>query len=269
MSSTADDTADTDTSKPLNKPAAKVWPKVAAVLIGVTIVMVLIWGPVELTHTLLEWWQQETGPLGAIGFALFYVAATACFVPAAVLGVGAGFLFGPLWGALIAAACRPLGSLVSFVVARHLARHHVENWIEDWPKFGLVDRLTREEPFRVVVLLRLVPVLTFNVTNHVFGLTAVDWKKYFGATFLGVLPGSMFYVYIGVTASDLTRAVALEEAPALEDHLVTWIVVGVAFLGVITYLFVRARRHWREMMAERNVHPEMESDDEEKPGDEG
>lgn len=250
MTSVPDEQPESKRRIPLEEPTIKLWPKIAAGLIAMTIIVVLIWGPVELAETLIEWWQQETGPVGAIGFVAFYIAATTVFVPAAVLGVGAGFLFGGLWGGLIAAFCRPLGALVAFVIGRHLARDHVREWIEDWPRFGVVDRMTREEPFRIVMLLRLVPVLTFNITNYVFGLTAVDWKNFFTATFVGVLPGSLFYVYIGAATGDLTRALALEEAPPLEDYLVTWIIGGVAIIAVLSYMTYRARQYWLEIMEE-------------------
>lgn len=246
-------TGDEPSSSSLKKPTAKVWSKVAAVLIGLLIIVVLIWGPVELAETLIAWWQSETGVLGALGYAAFYVVATTSFVPAAVLGVGAGFLFGGVWGTGIALLCRPLGALVSFFVGRHLAREHVQHWIEDWPKFEAINRMTLREPFRIVLLLRLVPVLTFNITSYVFGLTKVTWKQFFGATFIGVLPGSLFYVYLGVAAGDVTRAVALEDAPPLEDYLVTWIVGIVAFVIVLAYLAYRGRKYWLEIVEDDNV----------------
>lgn len=247
-----------DPTPRLEQPPVQLWPKIAAGLIAVLVAIVLIWGPVDLARTLLEWWQQETGIVGAVGFALVYIVATACFVPAAVLGVGAGFLFGPIGGAVIAGLCRPLGALLAFMVGRHLARRRVQKWIQEWPKFEAIDRMTEEEPIRIVALLRIVPVLTFNVTNYVFGLTSVDWKKYFAATALSVFPGSLFYVYIGVITGDLTRAVAMEEAPQLGDHLVTWIIGGIAFAGALGYMFYRARKYWEEMVERQEAEIQTE-----------
>lgn len=237
--------------EPDHGPVGALWSKIAALLVVAGAIVVLVWGPRDLAATLLELWQAETGVIGGLSYAAFYLVATACFVPSALLGIGAGFLFGGVWGTVIVLVCRPLGALLAFLIGRHLARGYVERWIEGWPRFEAIDRLTADEPFQVVILLRLVPVLTFNVTNYVFGLTSAGWKQFWGATFLGVLPGSLFYVYLGVVTGDVTRAVAMEEAPAVVDGVGVWIAGAVAFAGIIAYIAYRARQKWKELLAQQ------------------
>ena len=240
-------------------PTSALWAKIAGALILGAIIVVFAWGPLELGEALFDAWRSETGPWGGIAFAAFYIVATVCFVPAAVLGVGAGFLFGGVWGSVIAVLCRPLGALVAFLVGRHLARDHVRHWIDDWPKFEAIDRVTDDEPFQTVLLMRIVPILTYNLTSYVFGLTAVDWKRFFLATFVGVLPGSLFYVYLGVIASDLTRALTLEEAAPWTEHAATWTITAVAFAALLGYLFWRARKKWKEIMAEDQLETQSQT----------
>ncbi len=235
---------------PLKRPTVALWPRIAAVVIGLSVVAVLLWGPVEFGETMLAVWHNETGPVAVLGFSAFYVVATVVFFPAAILGVGAGFLFGGVAGTVIAVICRPLGALLAFIIGRHLARDHVEHWVEDWPKYAAVDRMTKKEPFRIVLLLRLVPILTFNLTSYVLGLTAVTWKKFVAGTFVGVLPGTLFYVYIGVATGDLTQAAAVDETPAFIDHMATWIVGAIAFVALLTYLFIRGRKYWAQITEE-------------------
>ena len=241
--------SDTDSDE-LPSPTVALWPRIAAIVIGLAIIVVLVWGPVEFGETMLELWHNETGALAVLGFSAFYVVATVVFFPAAILGVGAGFLFGGVVGSVIAVICRPLGALLAFVVGRHLARDHVEHWIEDWPKFNAIDHMTRKEPLRVVLLLRLVPILTFNLTSYVLGVTAVTWKKFVAGTFIGVLPGTLFYVYIGVATSDLAQAAAVDETPAFLDHIATWIAGAVVFLALLGYLFFRGRKYWTQITEE-------------------
>lgn len=249
-----------DGTVPVEAPMLSVWAKVAAVFVVAGAIVVFVWGPRDMAHTLLEVWQTETGPVGALGYAAFYVVATCCFAPSSLLGVGAGFLFGGVWGTIIAIVCRPLGGLVAFWIGRHLARRQVKHWIEGWPRFQAIDRLTHEDPFQIVLLLRLVPVLTFNITNYVFGVTAVRWQDYLKATFLGVLPGTVFYVYIGVITSDITEALAMDKAPSLGDNWILWGIAGAVFAALGGYIVYRARQKWHELLRhEEEIRAETEA----------
>ena len=57
-----------------------------------------------------------------------------------------------------------------------------------------------------MVLLRLSPVVPFNVLNYAFGLTRVSLRDYVVASWIGMMPGTLLYVYLGSIAGDLAGA---------------------------------------------------------------
>ncbi len=225
-------------------------PIIAGGILLTVIIIILITGPVETGEALLRLWENDASFLSAVIFAAFYIAAPVVFIPAVVLAIGAGFIFGGVWGVAIALSCRPLGALLTFIVSRYIARDNVKHWVDEWKYFEVIDRLTIEKPLRVTTLMRLFPIIPFNLANYVFGLTGIDWKRYTLGTALGVAPGTLLYVYIGAAASDLTRAIAMEETPAFVDDYVFW-GVGAAFLLLFLGVAIRqGKKQWQELIEE-------------------
>lgn len=111
-----------------------------------------------------------------------------------------------------------------------------------WAKFQAIDEAIREAGWKSVALLRLSPALPFSFSNYAFGLTGVRTRGYVLATWLGTLPGTFVYVYLGhLGRSTLEGA---ERSP-LEWAL---LVAGLgATIAVTWWLTVLARRKLREL----------------------
>ena len=227
----------------------KIRPIIAGVILAIALAIVLWIGPNEVGEQALELWDQDPTLVGGAVFAVFYILAPILFVPAALLAVGAGFLFGGVWGTILALTCRPLGSLAVFLTSRYVAHDMVQRWVGGWERFKKIDALTTEKPLRVVLLMRLFPIVPFNLANYLFGITHIDWRRYTLATAAGVAPGNLVYVYLGVVASDLTRAVAMEDAPTLSTYLIWW--GGAVVLLVSLFLLGRlAKKGWDKLVEE-------------------
>jgi uncharacterized membrane protein YdjX (TVP38/TMEM64 family) len=67
----------------------------------------------------------------------------------------------------------------------------------EWPQWRAIDRAINKEGFKVVLLLRLSPLLPFALSNYLYGLTSVDFWSFVSATFLGFSPGTLAIVYAG------------------------------------------------------------------------
>lgn len=147
-------------------------------------------------------WIQGLGPVGAIVFIGLYSLATVLFVPGSVLTLGAGVVFGVVWGSLYVFIGATLGATLAFLVGRYLARNWVAQRIEGNTKFSAIDAAVAREGLKIVVLTRLSPVFPFIVLNYAFGITQVSLKDYILGC-VGMIPGTVMYVYIGSLAGSL------------------------------------------------------------------
>jgi uncharacterized membrane protein YdjX (TVP38/TMEM64 family) len=233
------------------QPAARgqKWLKgIVAALLAAAIVAVTV-GPTEVWLQQIIAWIQGLGVWGGVVFALIYIAGTVLFVPGSVLTVGAGFLFGLVWGTVIVSAASTLGALAALLVGRYLARDAVRERVEDHPRFHALYRAIEKDDFKVVLLTRLVPIFPFNFLNYAFGLTEVSWRKYTLASWLGMLPGTVVYVYAGAAASSVVQAVAVDEAPGATTYLL-WGLGAVAVVVGGWLLTRRARSELDEILDE-------------------
>ncbi|MDX1953181.1 MAG: TVP38/TMEM64 family protein [Verrucomicrobiota bacterium] len=157
-----------------------------------------------LTRTLpLTTWIQElvevvrkSGPAGYLLFVLAYIVGTICFFPGSLLTIAAGLLFG-LWGGSVIASLGSMGGAsICFLIARFVARDWVQRKLTD-ERFRSLDAAIGREGWKIVLLLRLSPLVPFNLLNYFIGLTRISFWSYFFASWVGMLPGTVLYVYFG------------------------------------------------------------------------
>ena len=146
---------------------------------------------------------QSIGIAGPAILAAVYVVATVLVVPGTILTLGAGFTFGLLWGTIAISIGSTLGALCAFLVGRNMARGFVEQKAAASPQFAAIDRAVEAEGFKIVLLTRLTPVIPFNLLNYLFSVTKVRTRDYFFASWIGMLPGTLMYVYLGTAAKNL------------------------------------------------------------------
>ena len=152
-------------------------------------------------------WIQSLGPWAPVVFILLYVATVIICLPAAILTAGGGFIFGFLPGAVFVLIAAVIASNMTFLMGRHLARAWISRKLGAHLKFQAIDEAVAAEGWKIVALVRLAPIFPFSITSYAFGLTRVSWKEYFVANF-AMIPGTLFYVYLGSIARDLTEKVS-------------------------------------------------------------
>jgi uncharacterized membrane protein YdjX (TVP38/TMEM64 family) len=195
----------------------------------------------DLMRRVLDWIGQ-LGPWGAIIFIATYTVATVLFIPGSVLTLGAGALFGVMWGSIYVSISATLGATCAFLVSRHLARAVVARKIEGNERFAAIDKAVASEGWKIVGLTRLSPVFPFSLLNYAFGLTKVSLRDYIIASWVGMMPGTVMYVYLGSLAR--LGAGTQQRTPA------QWALYGVGLLATIV-VTVFITRIARRALAER------------------
>ncbi len=155
------------------------------------------WLPIESFVADLRQRFEGLGPFGAISFAAIYVVAALLMVPGAALTLAAGALFGLVTGTLLVSAASTLVAALAFLIAGRVARERIERMARAYPRFDAIDRAIETGGWKVVLLLRLSPIVPFGLANYLFGLTRVPFWPYVLASWVGMLPGTLLYVYLG------------------------------------------------------------------------
>lgn len=142
------------------------------------------------------------GPWAPVAFIALYVAACLLLLPGSVLTLGAGAVFGVVMGTVWASIAATLGATAAFLAGRYLAKDWTEKRLASHPRFEAVSEAVAREGWKIVLLLRLSPLFPFNVLNYALGVTRVSLRHYVLASWLGMLPGTVMYVYLGAVAGD-------------------------------------------------------------------
>ena len=186
----------------------------------------------DLLKQALEWVGQVE-PWGAVMFIAIYAVAAVLFVPGSVLTLGAGAVFGVVWGSIYVSLASTLGATCAFLVGRYLARDAIARKIEGNERFSAIDRAVANEGWKIVGLTRLSPVFPFTLLNYAFGITRVKLGHYVLASWIGMMPGTVMYVYLG----SLAKAASDERARSIGE----WVLYGVGLVATVVVTLVVTR----------------------------
>ncbi len=194
-------------------------------------------------------WINGLGALGGVVFIAIYIIATLAFLPAAILTLGAGVIFGVIWGSLYVFIGATLGAVAAFLVGRYLARGWVKQKISSYKKFANIDKAVSKEGLKIVFLIRLSPLFPFNLLNYALGVTSVSLKDYFLAS-VGMIPGTIMYVYLGHLAGDLALIGNKSQPDNMILHWVIQIIGLIATIAVTVYVTKIAKKALKEEILE-------------------
>jgi uncharacterized membrane protein YdjX (TVP38/TMEM64 family) len=171
------------------------WVALAVVLLSLFASARLL--PVDQWLKEFNEWVSHLGPWGIVIFIGAYVLATVLLLPGSILTVGAGFIFGLGWGLFSVSIGSTLGAALAFLIARFVAREKIEAMARENENFRRIDKAIGAQGAKLILLLRLSPLIPFNLSNYFYGLTAVKFWPYVLASWIGMLPGTLLYVYLG------------------------------------------------------------------------
>eukprot|EP00536_Pseudo-nitzschia_multiseries_P007238 jgi/Psemu1/286980/fgenesh1_pg.167_\ len=176
-----------------------------------------------------------------IAVVLCYVVATICFVPGSLLSFGAGFAIGSsvdttALGIALASSCvfigASIGSICSFLLGRYLFRDCVLQLAFSYPIFQAIERALEMNGLKIMVLLRLSPLIPYNALDYISGVTSISLRDY-SIAMLAMIPGIVMLCSIGASASSLSDRTSSTSNTTMK---VITIVSGLLFGGCGVFL---------------------------------
>ncbi|MCA1991508.1 MAG: TVP38/TMEM64 family protein [Coleofasciculus sp. S288] len=177
-------------------------------------------------------WVERLGALGPIAFIVIYNIATILFIPGSLLTLKGGCLFGVFWGSVYVLIAATFGAIVAFLIGRYLSRDWVCRKIQGNAKFKAINEAVAREGWKIVLLTRLSPIFPFNLLNYAFGVTQVSLKDYTLGS-IGMIPGTVMYVYMGSLASDLATIGMSAQPRSPETQIAQWVVQGIGCIATV------------------------------------
>lgn len=179
------------------KSSPSIWKWVVGALVLIALIVGWFFLPVKEWSDSFQIWIKNLGAWGVLIFGVVYIVATVLLVPVSVLTVVAGLAFGVAIGFPVVVVSATIGATLAFLVARYLVHKRVEWLVAKRPKFKAMNAAVSEAGWKIVGLLRLSPLVPFNLQNYFYGITNVKLVQYVPATFVGIMPGTLLYVYLG------------------------------------------------------------------------
>lgn len=185
-------------------------------------------------------WAQSLGIWGPVFVAIFYILACVLMVPGSIITIAAGFLFGLLGGTIVVSIASTIGACAAFMVGRTFARALIAQKVADRPKFKAIDEAVGKQGFKIVLLTRLSPIFPFNLLNYAYGLTKVGFWQYALASWIGMFPGTLLFVYLGTAGRSLTDIAAGQDQSNWATRI--FLMVGLAVAIVVVFFVTRLAR---------------------------
>ena len=188
--------------------------------------------------SLLDWltnsqdFFRQLDWLGVLLFAAGVVVAQMAIAPLSPVAVASGLIFGFGRGWLAITLGTGVGAAVNFLIARYLARGVVARRLEKNEKFRLIDAAIGREGWKIVFMLRFVP-MPFGLANYAYGLTAIRFWPYVGATCAAIVPANTFLVWVGTAAKTSMAAAAGAETPTMGRYIFLGIGLVATFCALI------------------------------------
>ncbi|HEY1286721.1 MAG TPA: FAD-dependent oxidoreductase [Burkholderiales bacterium] len=144
----------------------------------------------------LQGWRAAHPAGAAAAFFFTYVAVTGLSLPGAgLLTLAGGALFGLLWGTVLVSFASSIGATLAFLASRFVLRAWVQRAYG--AQLRAIDRGVEKEGGFYLFTLRLIPAVPFFVINLAVGLTRMRVLTFYWVSQLGMLAGTLVYVYAG------------------------------------------------------------------------
>ena len=191
---------------------------------------------------------RNLGWIGPILFTLLYVVTTVALLPGAALTLIAGFLYGPVYGLALASPASVIAATAAFALSRSVFRHRIERRIQNHPFLKNMNRAVERSGFKLMMLLRLSPLIPFVLLNYSLGLTRVRLRDYVLASIIGMFPATAMYTYIGSVGYSIAQLLSGQREASTGESIMYW--AGLVATVAIAVFLTRMARQALEAITE-------------------
>ncbi len=165
---------------------------------GAIIVCVLFF---QQNATVIIDWINTLGLMAPVFFLILYCVATLLFFPTMILTLAGGAIFGPIVGTIINLLGATLGAACAFCISRYL----LSGWFQanKGARFNKLIAGVESRGWQFVALLRIVPIIPFNIVNYGLGLTRIKFSHYLITTLIFLFPMEIISTYFGYASMDI------------------------------------------------------------------
>ena len=221
-------------------------------LVVICLILAVVLLPVKDWLVTLLQWTQGLGLWGPVFVVALYIVACVIFLPGSVLTLGAGFIFGLPAGTITVSIGSTLGACAAFLVGRTIGRDWIRAKIAANEKFAAIDNAVGQQGFKIVMLTRLSPVFPFNLLNYAFGLTNVSFARYALASWIGMLPGTIMFVYFGAGLRSFTDVASGKIETGMTGLIFFWVGMAAAIVVAIFIAGVARKALKKSVSAEES-----------------
>ncbi|WP_096188754.1 TVP38/TMEM64 family protein [Evansella halocellulosilytica] len=174
------------------------------IVVFLLIILFLFW----LNHSFLNLHPDQIqktvlsfGFWAPLVFIVMFAVRPFVLFPASILAIAGGLSFGPLIGPVVTYIGSLSGASLSFLFVRKLGHSFIQ---KEWQGKGthLQERI-EDNGFFYVLALRIIPVINFDFVSYLSGLSRISFRKYIGATMVGIIPGTLAFNFLGATFVEL------------------------------------------------------------------
>jgi uncharacterized membrane protein YdjX (TVP38/TMEM64 family) len=173
-------------------------------------------------------WVHTLGVWAPLAFLGAYVGVVLLMLPAFLLAMAAGAVFGVVNGSLLVLTGATVGGTLAFRLGRTVLRASVARRVAAHPTLSAVDRVIGDDGLRLMFLLRLSPAIPFVLSNYALGVTRVRTRDFVMAM-PGMLPISASYAAFGAAGAKAANGKGALPMPVLVLGIVATVVLGLLF----------------------------------------
>ncbi|GJQ15295.1 hypothetical protein GpartN1_g7086.t1 [Galdieria partita] len=210
------------------------------------------WVSSETIEWLEHWWShKQRKQLKWLLYYLIYVSFALMGFPAALFSLGAGYLLGPWWGAIISVIALSTVALTAFVLARYVFYSFFYDVVVELFSLGGLQRwnvVMAHRAFMITCLIRASPLFPFTLSSFLLGITDAPIAKFLVGTSMGTLPEVILLTHVGSLANSLVQVMTHEKT--LHQHRWYWLITGLLTSTLVVYLITRiAKKTLQQQLA--------------------